>query len=136
MSLFNIFEISGSALATQSKKMEIHATNIANSDSLVYKYGKLYPYVAKKVILKFNSILNSNIGGVKIDKIIDDTSPLKTVYDPDSPISDSKGFAKVSNVNEISETISAISASRNYQTNLEILNTTKNMIMKTLTIGQ
>ncbi|XBC39551.1 MAG: flagellar basal body rod protein FlgC [Buchnera aphidicola (Chaetogeoica yunlongensis)] len=135
MSLFSIFDIAGSSLIAQSKKMSIHATNLANIDSLIYTNKKLSPYIAKKVILKFNSCLKNKLGGVKIDKIIDDKSPLKSIYNPNSPIADSSGFAKTSNVNLISETIDAITAARDFETNLEMLNTTKNLIMKTLTIG-
>lgn len=137
MSLSNIFNISGSALVTQSKKMEVHATNLANSDSLVYKNNKLYPYVAKKVTLQFNPILGTNVGGIKINNITDDTkSPSRVFYNPSSPIADSKGYAKTSNVDVVSETINAIEASKDYETNLEVLNAAKNMIIKTLTIGQ
>ncbi|AAO27033.1 flagellar basal-body rod protein FlgC [Buchnera aphidicola str. Bp (Baizongia pistaciae)] len=136
MSLFNIFNISGSALETQSKKMDVHAKNLANSDSYIYKNGTLYPYVARIPMLQFDPISENNVGGVKMHTVAGDTSSLKSIYNPNSPIADSNGYSKVSNVDIMSETINAITASKNYQTNLEILNTTKNMIMKTLTIGQ
>ncbi|XBC37981.1 MAG: flagellar basal body rod protein FlgC [Buchnera aphidicola (Floraphis choui)] len=137
MSLLKIFDIAGSAMVAQSQKMQMHASNLANTDSLINKNGKLYPYIAKKAILKYDNLDDTELGGgVKIKEIINDTTPLKSIYDPQSPISDSNGFAKISNVNVITETISAISASRNYQANLEILNTAKSMIMKTLSMGQ
>lgn len=137
MSLFNIFDISGSAMLAQSQKIKIHASNLANSESLIEKNGHLYPYIAKQAILKFDSSnADNNIGGVKIEKIINNPAPLKSVYNPNSPIANSKGFAKISNVDLVTETVSAISASRNYEINLEVLNTIKHMIIKTLSIGQ
>ncbi|XBC37464.1 MAG: flagellar basal body rod protein FlgC [Buchnera aphidicola (Meitanaphis elongallis)] len=136
MSLLRILDIANSAITVQSQKMNVHANNLANIDSLVNRHGKLYPYIAKKVILKFDTSRNTGYGGVKIQDIVEDTTPLKTIYDPNNPISDSKGFAKISNVNLITEMVSAIATSRSYQANLEILNTAKSMIMKTLTIGQ
>ncbi|QCI23335.1 flagellar basal body rod protein FlgC [Buchnera aphidicola] len=136
MSLFKIFDIAGSAMSAQSQKMQVHASNLANSDSLVNKNGKLYPYISKRVVLQFDNFKGSKSGGVKVKEIVEDKMPCRVIYDPNSPIANSKGFAKTSNVNIVSETISAISASRNYQANLEILNTIKFMIMKTLTIGQ
>ncbi|XBC44163.1 MAG: flagellar basal body rod protein FlgC [Buchnera aphidicola (Schlechtendalia peitan)] len=136
MSLLNIFDIANSAMIAQSKKMQIHASNLANSDSLTSKNGKLHPYIAKKVILEFDNTKKSIFGGVKVKEIIENTTPLKKIYNPNSPIADSKGFSEISNVNIVTETISAIAASRAYQANLEILNTAKTMFLKMLTIGQ
>ncbi|XBC41581.1 MAG: flagellar basal body rod protein FlgC [Buchnera aphidicola (Kaburagia rhusicola rhusicola)] len=136
MSLLKIFDIANSAMIAQSQKMQIHASNLANIDSLVNTNGKLHPYIAKKIILKFDNSNDSGSGGVKVEKIIDDTTPLKVIYDPNNPIANSQGFSEISNVNVVTETINAIAASRNYQANLEVLNTVKSMIMKTLTIGQ
>ncbi|ANF17087.1 flagellar basal body rod protein FlgC [Buchnera aphidicola (Schlechtendalia chinensis)] len=137
MSLLNIFDIANSAMTAQSTKIQMHASNLANMDSLVEKNGKLYPYIAKKIIFEFDDTKDSILGGVKVKEIIEDTqTPFKKVYDPNNPISDSQGFAEISNVNIITETINAISASRAYQANLEMLNTAKSMFLKTLTIGQ
>ncbi|XBC39035.1 MAG: flagellar basal body rod protein FlgC [Buchnera aphidicola (Nurudea shiraii)] len=136
MSLLKIFDISNSAMNVQSQKMQIHASNIANIDSLVNKNGKLYPYIAKKIVLKYGNINDSEFENVKVEKIIEDKTPLKKIYNPNSPIADPQGFSEISNVNLVTETIDFISASRNYQTNLELLNTAKAMIIKTLTIGQ
>lgn len=136
MSLLKIFNIANSAMTAQSQKMQMHASNLANIDSLVNTNGKLHPYIAKKIILKFDNSNDARSGGVKVEKIINDTTPLKVIYDPNNPIANSKGFAEISNVDVVTETINAIAASRNYQANLEVLNTVKSMIMKTLTIGQ
>ncbi|QCI21635.1 flagellar basal body rod protein FlgC [Buchnera aphidicola (Hyadaphis tataricae)] len=134
MSLLNIFQIAGSAITAQAEKMNVIASNLANINSVVYKNGKFYPYVAKQVVFEFNSVNNSKIGGVKISDVVDDTSPMKLIYDPNNPMSDKKGYVLTSNVNPITETVNNIAASRSYQANIEVLKTAKSMIMKTLTI--
>ncbi|QCI22200.1 flagellar basal body rod protein FlgC [Buchnera aphidicola] len=134
MSLLNIFNIAGSAMIAQSKKMNVIASNLANMDSIVHKNGKFYPYVAQQVIFKLDPIENSKIGGVKISNIIDNPSPMNLVYDPNNPMANHKGYILTSNVNPITETINNISAARSYQANIEVLKTAKSMISKTLTI--
>lgn len=136
MSLFNILNIAGSAMTAQSEKINVIATNLANAESVIYKNGKYYPYIAKQVI--FTS-LNSNkqgIGGVKVASIINNKNPIQMIYDPHHPLSNPKGYVLKSNVNPITETIEHISASRAYQANIEVLKTAKNMILKTLSIGE
>ncbi|XRX42911.1 MAG: flagellar basal body rod protein FlgC [Buchnera aphidicola (Tetraneura sorini)] len=135
MSLSNIFYIAGSAMEAQEKKINVISTNIANVDSIITKNGKSYPYIAKKVILKFNS-KNNYIGGVKIDKIVNSSEKFKKTYEPNNPLSDKDGFLKKSNVNIVSEIIESISASRNYQANVEVANTAKSLLMKTISIGK
>ncbi|QCI19898.1 MAG: flagellar basal body rod protein FlgC [Buchnera aphidicola (Brevicoryne brassicae)] len=134
MSLLNIFNIAGSAMTAQSQKINVIASNLANMDSVIHKNGKFYPYVAKKVIFELDSSKNSKIGGVKISGIIDDTSPMNLVYDPNNPMANHKGYILTSNVNPITETVNNISAARSYQANIEVLKTAKFMISKTLTI--
>ncbi|QCI17732.1 flagellar basal body rod protein FlgC [Buchnera aphidicola (Acyrthosiphon lactucae)] len=136
MSLINIFNIAGSAMTAQSQKINVIANNLANIDSTIYKNGKFYPYIAKKVIFELDSLKNSKIGGVKISGIIDDPSPMKMIYDPNNPMADKKGYVLTSNVNPITEIVDNISAARSYQANIEVLKTAKNMIIKTLTITE
>ncbi|CAL4043015.1 Flagellar basal-body rod protein FlgC [Buchnera aphidicola (Tetraneura ulmi)] len=135
MSLSNIFYIAGSAMEAQEKKINVISTNIANTDSITRKNGKSYPYIAKKVLLKFSSE-NKYIGGVKIDRIVNSSENFKKIYDPNNPLSDKDGFIQKSNVNVVSEIIESISASRNYQANVEVVNTAKSLLMKTISIGQ
>ncbi|AWH90456.1 flagellar basal body rod protein FlgC [Buchnera aphidicola (Melanaphis sacchari)] len=136
MSLFNILEIAGSAMQAQSEKINVIASNLANIDSVVEKNGKFYPYLAKQVIFKFNPVKNSMVGGVKVASIINNPQPTQIVYDPDNPLSNKKGYILKSNVNPITEMVNHITASRNYQANIEVVKTAKSMIMKTLSIGE
>lgn len=136
MSLLNIFHIAGSAMKAQSQKINVISSNLANIDSIIYQDGKFYPYVAKKVIFELDALDNSPIGGVKVSQIVDDTSPMKLLYDPNNPMANDKGYILSSNVNPITEMVNNISASRSYQANIEVLKTAKSMILKTLTIGE
>jgi len=73
---------------------------------------------------------------VKVAGVVNDPTPAKLVYDPGNPLADQKGYVKMPNVDVVSETVNTMSASRSYQANVEVLNTVKSMMMKTLTIGQ
>lgn len=136
MSLLNTLNIAGSAMNVQSKKMDVYANNIANIDSVSYKNGKYYPYVAKQVILKTNMNNTEKMGQVYIDKITDDPRPGKLIYSPNNPMANRNGYIVTSNVNIINEMVNSISAARNYQANIEVIHTIKSMITKTLNIGQ
>ncbi|MCU4136893.1 flagellar basal body rod protein FlgC [Buchnera aphidicola (Sitobion miscanthi)] len=136
MSLLNIFNIAGSAMTAQSQRINVIASNLANMDTTIYKNGKFYPYIAKKVVFELDPLKNSKIGGVKISGIIDNPSPMKKIYDPNNPMADNKGYVLTSNVNPITEIVNNISAARSYQANIEVLKTAKTMIMKTLTISE
>ncbi|AYN24731.1 flagellar basal body rod protein FlgC [Buchnera aphidicola] len=136
MSLLNILNIAGSAMTAQSEKINVIASNLANSESIICKDGKFYPYTAKKVIFKLDPLKNSLIGGVKVFSIINDPNPMQLIYDPSNPLSNKKGYVLKTNVNPVTETINHISASRNYQANIEVVKTAKSMIMKTLSIGE
>src|SRR5476651_2733148 len=75
-------------------------------------------------------------GGVKVAQIVDDPAPMRMVYEPGNPMADAKGYVQMPNVDVVSEMVNTISASRSYQANVEVLNTTKSLMMKTLTLGQ
>jgi flagellar basal-body rod protein FlgC len=74
------------------------------------------------------------VGGVKVDKIVDDTKPIPKVYDPNNPLSDKDGFVYQSNVNEVTEMVDMMAASRSYQNNVEVVNTARELMMRTLDI--
>ncbi|QDX29645.1 flagellar basal body rod protein FlgC [Dickeya poaceiphila] len=134
MSLLNIFDISGSALSAQSQRLNVSASNLANADSVTGPDGQ--PYRAKQVVFEVDSAPGQATGGVKVAKVIEDPSPEKLVYQPGNPLADAKGYVRMPNVNPVNEMVNTISASRSYQANVEVLNTTKAMMLKTLTIGQ
>ncbi|ACT06408.1 MULTISPECIES: flagellar basal body rod protein FlgC [Dickeya] len=134
MSLLNIFDISGSALSAQSQRLNVSASNLANADSVTGPDGQ--PYRAKQVVFEVDAAPGQATGGVKVAKVVEDPSPEKLVYQPGNPLADAKGYVRMPNVDPVNEMVNTISASRSYQANVEVLNTTKSMMLKTLTIGQ
>ena len=65
----------------------------------------------------------------------DNTAPRK-VFDPKHPLADAQGYVSMPNVNVVEEMVNMMSASRSYQTNVEVMNTAKTLLLKTLTLGQ
>ena len=74
--------------------------------------------------------------GVKVVAVAESTAPMKMVYDPKHPMADAQGYVTMPNVNVVDEMVNMISASRSYQNNVDVLNTSKTLLLKTLTIGQ
>lgn len=134
MSLFNVFKISGSAMSAQSQRLNTVASNLANADSVMSSNGK--PYQAKQVVFKAIQDGLANSATVKVDRVIEDTSPGKLVYDPKHPMANGDGYVSMPNVNVTEEMVNMISASRAYQNNVETMNAAKSMLLKTLNIGQ
>lgn len=134
MSLFNIFNVSGSAMTAQSQRLNAVASNLANADSATGPDGK--PYRAKQVVFSVMPVNGSAAQGVKVAAVVEDNSPMKMIYDPKHPMADGKGYVAMPNVNVVDEMVNMISASRAYQNNVDVMNTSKTMLLKTLTIGQ
>ncbi len=134
MSLFNIFNVAGSAMSAQGQRLNTVASNIANADSTTSSTGQTYR--AKQVVFAAVPTGNPTAAGVKVQRVIEDQSPLKMVYDPKHPQADDKGYVAMPNVNVVEEMVNMISASRSYQTNVETMNAAKTMLLKTLTLGQ
>jgi len=134
MSLFNIFNISGSAMNAQAQRLNTVASNLANADSTTGPDGK--PYRSKQVVFSVVPIGNNAGAGVKVAAVAEDPSPMKVVYDPKHPMADGQGFVTLPNVNVVDEMVNMISASRSYQNNVEVMNASKGLLIKTLTIGQ
>lgn len=133
MSLFNIFNVSGSAMSAQAQRLNATASNLANADSATSPTGEAYR--AKAVV--FEAVPTaSGATGVRVKEVVEDPSPLKQVYDPKHPMADDKGYVSMPNVNAVDEMVNMLSASRSYQTNVETMNAAKTMLLKTLTIGQ
>ncbi len=134
MSLFKIFDVSGSAMSAQAQRLNVVSSNLANADRVTSANGQ--PYKAKQVV--FSAIPTSNAAStaVKVTQVVEDPNPPKMMYDPKHPLADEKGYVAMPNVNVVEEMVNMISASRSYQTNVETMNAAKSMLLKTLSIGQ
>ncbi|MFH5183166.1 flagellar basal body rod protein FlgC [Paenibacillus sp. TAB 01] len=150
MKLTNGFDISASALTAQRFRMDVISSNIANADSTRARVvnGKWVPYQRKLVTLEpnqpsFDQVLKNAQSdtptageGVKVTKVIDDTSPFKQVYNPTHPDADENGFVMMPNVDVLKEMVDMISATRSYEANVTALNASKSLISKALEIGK
>lgn len=134
MSLFNVFNVSASAMTAQSMRLNAVASNLANADSVVSADGK--PYRGKQVVFEATPMGGATAQGVRVTQVVESAAPPRMVYDPKNPAADEKGYVAFSNVNVVEEMTNMISASRSYQTNVEVLNTAKSMMLQTLQIGQ
>ncbi|MCL4410813.1 flagellar basal body rod protein FlgC [Aliidiomarina haloalkalitolerans] len=138
MSMFSIFDISASALTAQSQRMNVSASNLANADSVAGPDGQ--PYRAKQVIFesRLQDAQNSRNGvaGVQVREVVEDQSPLRMEYRPGHPLANEDGYVAMPNVDPVAEMVNMISASRSYQANVEVMNTTKQLLSRTLTIGE
>lgn len=130
----SIFDVAGSAMSAQSQRMNVSASNLANADSVSGPDGK--PYRARQVVFEVASVDQSDIGGVKVAAVVEDPSPMRMAYDPGNPLAAADGYVTMPNVNVVEEMVNMMSASRSYQANVEVLNTAKTMMLKTLTVGQ
>lgn len=137
MSLFNVFKVSSSAMTAQSMRLNTVASNLANADSIISSDGQ--PYRAKQVVFEatpMGAAPGEMSKGVRVREIVDSTAPFRMTYDPKNPAADEKGYVAFPNVNVVEEMTNMISASRSYQTNVEVMNTAKTLMMRTLQIGQ
>jgi flagellar basal-body rod protein FlgC len=136
MSLFKVFDVAGSAMNAQSVRLNVTASNLANAGSVSGDPDKVYR-ARQPVFSSFSDTLSgaSGFGGVRLEGIVESNAPLQVQYQPDHPDADENGNVYVSNVNTVEEMVNMMSASRSYQNNVEIINTTRDMLLQTLSLG-
>ncbi len=142
MKLFNTMNISASGLTAERLRLDVVANNIANINST--RSGDGGPYQKRSVV--FKEILDkqltgstkspANGKGVRVSSIVRDQSPPRMVYYPEHPDANEDGYVAMPNVNLAVEMVDMITASRAYDANVTVLNTTKSMALKTLEIGK
>jgi flagellar basal-body rod protein FlgC len=137
MSMMNIFNVSGSAASAQSQRLNVVASNLANADTVAGPDGQAYK--ARQVTFQTQLVGAQNdptTAGVAVSSITEDQTAGRRVHDPKHPSADADGYVTYSNVNAVEEMVNMISASRSYQNNIEVMNTAKSLLMKTLQMGQ
>jgi len=138
MSLFNVFDTAGTGMYAQSVRLNTTASNLANANSASSSIGRTYrarqPVFGQ--ILKDPFSADGTAIGVKVLGVVESQAPLRREYNPGNPNADKEGYVYMPNVNVVEEMANMISASRSYQTNVEVMNTAKEMLMRTLAMGQ
>ncbi|MEO6410586.1 MAG: flagellar basal body rod protein FlgC [Burkholderiaceae bacterium] len=134
MSMMNIFSVAGSAASAQSQRLNIVASNLANADTVAGPDGQAYK--ARQVTFQTQLLGQAGAAGVTVSNIGEDPTPGRRIHDPKHPSADAQGYVTYSNVNPVEEMVNMISASRSYQNNIEVMNTAKTLLLKTLQLGQ
>lgn len=135
MSLDRIFDIAASAIAAQSQRLNVVASNMANADSVAGPDGQAYR--ARQVVFQaLQQGRSPAAAGVRVAGVVEDATPGRQVYDPKHPLADAQGYVSGSNVDPVAEMVNMISASRAYQNNVEVMNTTRQLLLKTLQLGR
>lgn len=134
MGIFNTMRISASGLSAERLRMDTITSNITNATTTRGEDGK--PYVRKIAVFQENLDKELGLGGIKAVGIVEDKSPLKSVYDPTNVDADENGYVTMPNVDLLNEMADMIAASRAYEANANTLEATKSMFSKTLEIGR
>ncbi|MEG0296315.1 MAG: flagellar basal body rod protein FlgC [Clostridium sp.] len=134
MSSFNAMRISASGLSAERLRMDTITSNVANLQTTRGEGGT--SYVRKVAVFKEAYDRETGLNGVKAVQIVDDESPLKTVYNPTHPDADENGNVTMPNVNILNEMADMIAASRSYEANVDTLDANKTIFMKALEIGR
>lgn len=140
MSLNTIFDIAGSAMTAETERLTASVGNLSNANvetgnpDEVYKAK--YP-IFKSVQEHANQWMGDQVkAGIQLMGVYEsDVEPAKR-YDPNNPVANEKGFVYTSNINYVEEMANVISASRSYQMDIELLNTTKQLLQRTLQLGE
>lgn len=137
MSSFNIFDIAGSGMSAQTVRLNTTASNLANADSVSSKPEDAYK--ARHPVFK---AVQAGMGAdaasrqVQVAGITQSTAQAQARYEPGNPLANADGYVYSSNVNTVEEMVDMISASRSYQNNVEVMNTSKELMLATLKLGQ
>ena len=137
MSLFNVFDIAGSAMSAQSVRLNVTSSNLANAQSVGGTEADTYR--ARHPV--FSAVMQSlqpdgGSIGVRVDDIVESKTPMEQRYQPNHPLANEEGYVFLPNVNIVDEMANMISASRSYQSSVEVLNTSKHLMLATLRMGQ
>lgn len=137
MSLFNIFDISGSGMSSQALRMNLTASNMANANSVAGSEEEAY----KSRHPVFSAVMQDTFNGdgstaVQSLGVVESDAAHEMRYQPEHPLADEEGYVYASNVNSVEEMANMISASRSYRNNIEVLNTSKRLLLETLKLGE
>ena len=134
MSMFRIFDVSGSAVSAQTQRLNVVASNLANVDTIEGPDGS--PYKGRQVMFETTLMGELTSAGVRVSQVIESQEKARMMYAPQHPKANAEGYVAGSNVNAVEEMVNMISASRSYQNNVEVMNTAKSLLLKTLQMGQ
>mgnify|MGYP000565896298 CR=1 FL=1 len=140
MSLLGNFDIAGSALSAQTVRLNTVASNLANAETVSGSAEDTYRARMPQFETIFNDAMtgsgNSASMGVQVRQVLESEAAPRQQYQPEHPMADEQGYIWLPNVNAVEEMANMISASRSYQSNVEVMNTSKQLLMRVLSLGQ
>ena len=143
MSSFKAFDIAGSGMSAQSVRLNTTASNLANAESVsstpegVYKARHpIFEAVRAQLATGAHAGEANANAAVRVRGIYESQAPAAQRYEPGNPLADANGYVYAPAVNVVEEMVNMISASRSYQNNVEVMNTSKDLLMATLRLGQ
>ena len=138
MSLFNIFNVSGSAMSAESVRLNTTSSNLANANSVTSSANETYKarHPVFAAALDSASYQREDSVPVQVLGIVESEKPLTAEYNADHPMANAEGFIYKPNVNVMEEMANMISASRSYQSNVQVADASKQMLMSTLQMGK
>ncbi|BCN92963.1 flagellar basal-body rod protein FlgC [Thiomicrorhabdus immobilis] len=136
MSMFKILDISATGMHAQTVRLNTIASNMANADSV--SSNKDETYKSKQPVFQtiLEGSMNEPSGGVRVKEIVESQAPSIMEYNPNHPMADEKGYIYKPNVNVVEEMANMMSASRSYETNIEVMNTSKQLLLRTIQLGK
>ena len=140
MSLFNIFDIAGSGLSAQNTRLNTVASNLANAESIASTpegaYKSRQPVFATTYQNQLSDLNASASAGIRTLGVVESQAENVAQYQPGNPLANEEGYIYLSNVNVIEEMTNMMSAKSSYQSNIEVLNTSKELLLQTLRLGR
>lgn len=137
MSTFKIFEIASSGMAAESMRLNTVASNLANANTI--SSSKDGVYRARQVVFEeVRGALSGPDAGaaVKVREVVEAQADALARYEPGNPLADANGYVYSPNINAIEQMVDMISSSRSYQNNIEVVNTSRDLMLATLRLGQ
>lgn len=135
MGLFANFDISGSAISAQSIRLNTTASNLANADTIASSEEQAYRSRQPVFQAMMNNQFQTFEVGVRMVGIVENQAEVSRRYDPGHALANENGYVFFSNVNRVEEMANMISASRAYQNNVEVLNTSRDLLLRALSLG-
>ena len=140
MSLFNVFNTAGSALNAETVRLNTTASNLANAESVNGDATKVYrarhPVFQTMMDTSAATFDEQDAGvGVRVMGVVESSAPPSMRYQPENPAANKDGYVYGSNVNSIEEMANMISANRSFATNVEAVNTARDLLLKVISMG-
>lgn len=130
-----IFDIAGSSLSAQSVRLSTVASNLANAESVSGSAEGVYK--ARMPVFRAEADpAHPDTASVRVLGVVESQAEALKRHEPGHPLADKDGYVYAPNINVVEEMVNMISASRSYQSNVELMNTAKDLALRTLSLGK